>query len=71
MQDNMLSPKTCCRQLFPGALIDRSCKGGRPGIVAMKISNQFHRGQITFDGKTHENPWLPPELWSLDLTLVH
>ena len=43
MQDNMDSPKTCCLQLFPGALIDRSCKGGRPGIVAMKISDQFHR----------------------------
>ncbi len=34
MQESMLSPKTCCRQLFPGALIDRSCRGGRPGIVA-------------------------------------
>lgn len=49
MQDSMLSPKTCCRQLFPGALIDRSCKGGRPGIVAMKISSQFHRGQTIFE----------------------
>jgi hypothetical protein len=34
MHDSMLSPNTCCRQLFPGALIDRSCRGGRPGIVA-------------------------------------
>jgi hypothetical protein len=42
MHDTMLSPKTCCRQLFPGALVDRSCKGGRPGIVAMRNKNQFH-----------------------------
>jgi hypothetical protein len=34
IQDSMLSPNTCCRQLFPGALMDRSCSGGRPGIVA-------------------------------------
>ena len=47
MQDTMDSPKTCCRQLFPGALIDRSCSGGRPGIVA-KTSNQFHRHNTTF-----------------------
>jgi hypothetical protein len=38
MQASMLSPKTCCRQLFPGALIDRSCSGGRPGIVAIRRS---------------------------------
>lgn len=25
----------CCRQSLPGKLIDRSCKAGRPGIVAM------------------------------------
>jgi hypothetical protein len=31
---SMFSPKTCCRQLFPGALLDRSCSGGRPGTVA-------------------------------------
>lgn len=37
MHESMLSPKTCCRQLFPGALIDRSCSGGRPGIVAGRI----------------------------------
>lgn len=43
----MLSPNTCWRQLLPGALIDRSCSGGRPGIVA-RISNQFH--------ETHQNP---------------
>lgn len=39
MQESMLSPKGCCRQLFPGALIDRSCSAGRPGIVA--IFDQF------------------------------
>lgn len=37
MHDSMLSPKTCCRQLFPGALMDRSCNGGRPGIVAASL----------------------------------
>lgn len=47
MQESMLSPNTCCRQLFPGALMDRSCSGGRPGIVATR-SNQFH--------KTYQNP---------------
>lgn len=40
MQESMLSPNTCCLQLLPGALIDRSCSGGRPGIVAGR-SNQF------------------------------
>ncbi len=48
MHDSMLSPKTCCRQLFPGALVDRSCKGGRPGIVAMRNKNQFHCVQTLF-----------------------
>lgn len=37
MHDSMLSPKTCWRQLLPGALIDLSWSGGRPGIVARKI----------------------------------
>lgn len=37
MHDRMLSPNTCCRQLFPGALIERSCSGGRPGIVAVSF----------------------------------
>jgi hypothetical protein len=37
MRESMLSPNTCCRQLFPGALVDRSCSGGRPGIVAKEI----------------------------------
>lgn len=40
IHDSMLSPNICCLQLFPGALIDRSCKGGRPGIVA-RIYCQF------------------------------
>ena len=34
MQESMLSPKTFWRQLLPGALIDLSCNGGLPGIVA-------------------------------------
>ena len=34
MHEIILSPNICCRQLFPGALIDRSWTGGRPGIVA-------------------------------------
>lgn len=38
MQESMLSPKGCCRQLFPGALIDRSCSAGRPGIVGESIA---------------------------------
>ena len=37
MHDSILSPNTCDRQLFPGALIDRSCNGGRPGIVAVSF----------------------------------
>ena len=37
MHDSMLSPNTCCRQLLPGALIDRSCRGGLPGIVAISF----------------------------------
>ena len=36
--DTMLSPNTFRRQLLPGALIDLSCKGGRPGIVAISGS---------------------------------
>jgi hypothetical protein len=35
LHESILSPSTYCRQLFPGALIDRSCRGGRPGIVAV------------------------------------
>jgi len=38
IKDIRLSPNMCCLQLFPGALIERSCRGGRPGIVAVIIS---------------------------------
>lgn len=38
MHDSMLSPNTCWRQLLPGALIDRSWIGGRPGIVGESIA---------------------------------
>jgi len=37
ISDNMLSPNTCCLQLAPGALVDRSCIGGRPGMVAITV----------------------------------
>ena len=70
MQESMLSPNICCRQLFPGALIDRSCSGGRPGIVARK-GYQF-KFRYTFGSRyTHENPWKLLELWSLAQALVH
>jgi hypothetical protein len=36
---DMLSANICLRQLFPGALIDRSCNGGRPGMVAWGAVN--------------------------------
>lgn len=32
--ESMVSPKTLCLHPCPGALIDLSCNGGRPGIVA-------------------------------------
>ena len=35
INDSILSPNTCCLQLVPGALVDRSCIGGRPGMVAI------------------------------------
>lgn len=28
----------CCFKVFPGALAERSCRGGRPGIVAGRDS---------------------------------
>jgi hypothetical protein len=37
MHLTMFSPKGFCRQLLPGALIDLSCTGGRPGIVAVSF----------------------------------
>ena len=61
MHDSILSPNTCCLQLFPGALMDRSCSGGRPGIVAAFLisiiyveTKHLHGGKTT----TYENPWL-------------
>jgi hypothetical protein len=32
-----IASPTWCLQLLPGALIDRSCRGGRPGIVAIRL----------------------------------
>lgn len=42
MRDSMLSPNTCCLQLLPGALIERSWRGGLPGIVATIIVSMIH-----------------------------
>lgn len=38
--ESIVSPKTLCLHPCPGALIDLSCNGGRPGIVANDLLTQ-------------------------------
>ena len=67
-----VSANWCCLKLFPGALMDLSCRGGRPGIVANllsviipktnKVRSQHTRIHGNFLNCRHR-----PNLWYADL----
>jgi hypothetical protein len=58
----VLSERWCSFQLLPGALIDLSCRGGLPGIVAAReCKSPAHANQLR---NTYESPWQLPALWS-------
>jgi hypothetical protein len=56
-----LSPCVFCRHLVPGALVDLSCTGGRPGIVAKRQISTVLYSLIL---NTYENPLGFLALWS-------
>jgi hypothetical protein len=74
MQDSILSPNGCCRQLLPGALIERSCSAGRPGIVANHlISLSSHLRSKSELTRIHGNllyrgHWCWAQFWYADLS---
>ncbi len=71
--DSLISPTAagstgwCGFQLWPGALMDRSCSGGRPGMVAGRGGvRPLHRarGRGQRRKEAYASPLAPPGRWS-------
>jgi hypothetical protein len=54
----------CFQECAPGALMERSCSGGRPGMVARRYQSRRPRRPTWFPWSTYENPSRPPGQWS-------